>query len=104
MDLASQPFLQLRCAALEHLATIAMVPWGQKLLNSHPGFKEYLLNRSTEATKEGKEGKYHIVKTLTNSPTVQEIFGQPYFIKLKTYENEGPFYVLAEAAVAFEGE
>ena len=43
------------------------------------------------------------MKTLVESPTVQEIFGQPYCVKLKVYEREGPFYILAEAAVALEG-
>ena len=103
LDLAQQPFVQLRCAALEHFATIALTPWGQKMLNSHPGFNEYLLNRSTENSKEGKEAKYNIVKTLVESPTVQDIFGQPYFLKLKVYVREGPFYILTEAAVALEG-
>ena len=103
MVVAEQPFIQLRCAALDHFATIAVTPLGQKMLNSHPGFNEYLLNRSTENSKEGKEGKYNIVKTLVESPTVQEVFGQPYYMKLKVYEREGPFYILAEAAVALEG-
>ena len=103
LDLAQEPFTKLRCAALEHFAIIALTPWGQKMLNTHPGFNEYLLNRSTENNKEGKEAKYNIVKTLVESPTVQDIFGQSYFLKLKVYEREGPFYILAEAAVALEG-
>ncbi len=104
MQLASQPFLQLRCAAIQHFATLALTLWGQKTLNEYPGFNEYLLNRSTESTKEAKEEKYNVVQTLVESPTVQEVFGQPYYTKLRLYEKEGPFYVLTEAAVAFEGE
>ena len=71
-------------------------------MNAQPGFNEYLLDRSTEQTKEGKEGKYSIVKTLVDSPTAMELFGRVYFVRLKEFEREGPFYVKVESAVAFE--
>lgn len=102
LTVCDQPFLQIRSAGLQCLATLCSLPWAQSRLNAHPGFNEYLLNRATENTKEGKEGKYDIVKTLVESPTTAQIFGQPYFVRLKVYEREGPFYVQAEAAVAIE--
>ena len=101
-SISKQPFLDLRCGALQMLSSMALVSWGQNLLNSSPGFNEYLLDRGTENTKEGKEAKYEIVHTLVNSPTAAHIFGNPYFVKLKVFEREGPYYLEAEAAVAFE--
>ena len=104
MQLSEQPFPDLRSALFGFMQALALQPWGQRLMNDHPGFKEYLLDRSTEKTKEGKEGKYDIVATLANSPTVIEIFGQPYVVHLKAYCSQGPFYVRVQAEVAMEGD
>lgn len=43
------------------------------------------------------------MKALVESPTAAEIFGNPDFLKLKTFYVEGPFYVVSEHAVALEG-
>lgn len=99
---ASNPDLPIRLAALNVFSSMAVLPWAQTILNSHPGFNEYLLDRSTENTKEGKEAKYVIVKTLAEAPTTTEIFGRVYLVRLKEYVNEGPFYVRVESSVAFE--
>lgn len=104
MSLADQPFAELRVAILSMFKALGQQPWGQSIMNNHPGFREYLLDRSTEKTKEGKEVKYEIIATLANSPTVRDIFGDPYYVQLKTYCSEGPFYVRAQAEVAMEGE
>lgn len=102
MSLVKQPFTELRSAGMDLIRVISNQPWGQTTLNNHPGFFEYLLDRSTEKTKEGKEGKWDIVKTLVESPSAQEIFGNVYFVRLREYMNEGAFYTRVEAAVAFE--
>ena len=101
-SIASQPFTDLRVVAFGVLGTLANLPWGQRLLNSEAGFTEYLLDRSTEKAKEGKDSKYDIVKILAESPTSGDIFGAPYLMRLRHYVNEGPYYVRVEAAVAFE--
>ncbi len=103
MTILDQPFSEIRCHTLDNFGAIALTPWGQKKMNSHPGFNEFLLNRGTEKTKEGKEAKYNVVKTLVDSPTTVDVFGQPYFVRLKVFEREGPFYIQAEAAVAVDG-
>ena len=104
MSVADQPFPELRVAILLVFQALAFQPWGQTIMNDHPGFREYLLNRSTEKNKEGKEGKYAIIQILADSPTVRDVFGDPYYVQLKTYCSEGPFYVRAQAQVAMEGE
>ena len=104
MSVADQPFPELRVAIQLVFHALAFQPWGQTIMNNHPGFREYLLDRSTEKNKERKEGKYAIIQILTDSPTVREVFGDPYYVQLKTYCSEGPFYVRAQAQVAMEGE
>ena len=103
MSVADQPFPELRVAILLVFHALMFQPWGQTIMNDHPGFREYLLDRSTEKNKEGKEGKYAIIQILADSPTVQDIFGDPYYVQLKTYCSEGPFYVRAQAQMAMEG-
>ncbi|KAK3581903.1 hypothetical protein CHS0354_024215 [Potamilus streckersoni] len=102
MSLTQIPFTEVRCSAFSLLRSLAFQPWGQRLMNDHPGFNEYLLDRSTEQTKEGKEAKYEIVSILAESPTSGDIFGQPYQVKLKAYALQGPFYKRVQAEVAID--
>jgi len=67
------------------------------------GFLEYLLDRKTETDKAGKEMKYELISELVRSPFSKEVFDKPFHLRLREYEREGPFYVQAQAAVAFEG-
>jgi 26S proteasome non-ATPase regulatory subunit 5 len=102
LSVAKQPFAELRLVALGLIRSLALVLWGQRILHSHPGFNEYLLDRSTEGTKEGLEEKFSIVKTLVESPTVADVFGWEYVARLRTYERDGPFYVRRETQVAMD--
>ena len=102
MEIAKQPFTKLRCAVFNVVCAIATQPWGQKTMNGHPGFNEYLLDRTTETEKSTKEGKYSIVVTLVDSPTAPDIYGHEYFLKLRLYHREGAYYVKVETAVAME--
>ena len=67
------------------------------------GFLEYLMDRKTETDKAGKELKYELIVELVRSPFSKEVFEKPFHLRLREYEREGPFYVRAQAAVAFEG-
>ena len=100
--MAKQPFPDLRIRVFSVFGALAQLPWGQRQMNAHPGFNEYLLDRNTEKTKETKEAKYDVVKILAESPTCLDVFGRPYQLRLEQFVNEGPFYVRVEAAVAFE--
>lgn len=73
-------------------------------MNSAPGFKEYVLDRTTEHSKESKEGKFELVNILAHSATTGEILGRPYQVKLIEYYNQGPFFILAQSEVAMEGD
>lgn len=102
LEIAQQPFTDLRCATHGVLNVLAQQPWGQRYMNDFPGFNEYLLDRLTENCKEGKESKFAIIKTLVESPTSLDIFGGPYYVNLKAYFLQGPYYVRVQAEVALE--
>ncbi|KAL3871455.1 hypothetical protein ACJMK2_039451 [Sinanodonta woodiana] len=102
MSLTRIPFTEVRFSAFGLIRSLAFQPWGQRLMNDHPGFNEYLLDRSTEQIKEGSEAKYEIVSILAESPTSGDIFGQPYQVKLKAYVLQGPFYKRVQAEVAID--
>ena len=61
------------------------------------------MDRKTETDKVGKEQKYEFIVELVRSPFSKEVFDKPFHLRLREYEREGPFFVRAQAAVAFEG-
>ncbi|OWK07277.1 PSMD5 [Cervus elaphus hippelaphus] len=101
--ISNQPFPELHCAALKVFTAIANQPWAQKLMFNSPGFVEYVLDRSVEHDKASKDAKYELVKALANSKTIAEIFGNPNYLRLRTYLSEGPYYVKPISTTAVEG-
>ncbi|KAK2501571.1 hypothetical protein MC885_012689, partial [Smutsia gigantea] len=100
--ISNQPFPELHCAALKVFTAIANQPWAQKLMFNSPGFVEYVMDRSVEHDKASKDAKYELVKALANSKTVAEIFGNPNYLRLRTYLSEGPYYVKPVSTTAVE--
>ncbi|XP_065829569.1 26S proteasome non-ATPase regulatory subunit 5-like [Oscarella lobularis] len=103
VSIMKQPFADLHLAGLRAMCCIASNKWGLQETFNCPGLLEYVLNRSTETCKEGRELKYEIVKTMAESPAVEMIFGSPTVIRLKTYVLEGPFFAVSQSTVAMEG-
>ncbi|NXY84859.1 PSMD5 ATPase, partial [Alcedo cyanopectus] len=102
-SISTQPFPDLHCGALRVFTAIANQPWAQKLMLNSPGFVEYIVDRSVEPDKASKDAKYELVKALGNSKTIAEIFGNQYYLRLRAYLREGPYYVKAVATTAVEG-
>ncbi|KAF2987217.1 hypothetical protein EK904_010219 [Melospiza melodia maxima] len=102
-SISTQPFPDLHCGALRVFTAIANQPWAQKLMLSSPGFVEYVVDRSVEPDKASKDAKYELVKALVNSKTIAEIFGNQYYLRLRAYLLEGPYYVQAASTTAVEG-
>lgn len=61
------------------------------------------MDRSVEHDKASKDAKYELVKALANSKTIAEIFGNPNYLRLRTYLSEGPYYVKPISTTAVEG-
>ncbi|XP_046757724.1 26S proteasome non-ATPase regulatory subunit 5 isoform X1 [Gallus gallus] len=102
-SISTQPFPDLHCGALRVFTAIANQAWAQKLMLNSPGFVEYIVDRSVEPDKASKDAKYELVKALVNSKTIAEIFGNQYYLRLRAYLNEGPYYVKAVSTTAVEG-
>lgn len=91
--LCRYPFMEIRVNALLIIASIAGAEWGQKELASHPDFVKWILDRSTEKCKEGKEAKFEILKTLVKSRTASRHFKGEDFMKMRADWKNGPFHV-----------
>lgn len=99
---AKVPFEEHRTSAHIALRNIALLPWGRKaLLFQLPGFYEWLLDRSTEPEKGGKETKHAIVAALLEE--VNSIGDEEKVAGLRKFFMDGPFYAPAETAVSFQG-
>jgi len=103
ISLCREPFMEIKLSAIECVRVLASNVWGQKELASFPGFLEYILDRSTESTKNGKEAKYSVVRELVVSPFITLSFTREAIQRLRSFYKEGPYYVENETAVAFEG-
>ncbi|OXB76362.1 UNVERIFIED_CONTAM: hypothetical protein H355_006773 [Colinus virginianus] len=90
-------------SSVEGKQAIANQAWAQKLMVNSPGFVEYIVDRSVEPDKASKDAKYELVKALVNSKTIAEIFGNQYYLRLRAYLHEGPYYVKAVSTTAVEG-
>eukprot|EP00057_Strongylocentrotus_purpuratus_P033881 XP_793127.2 PREDICTED: 26S proteasome non-ATPase regulatory subunit 5 [Strongylocentrotus purpuratus] len=102
LSLCKQPFTEIRLNALLILRALVSQPWAGRILNQEAGFLEYLLDRSTEPDKEGKETKYAVVKALAEVSSTGDTFGRPALLRLKEYVRDGPFYVRVQSEVAME--
>ena len=60
------------------------------------------MDRQTEVEKEGKELKYHILLTLSQSKTSEEVLGKDFYGQICRYAKEGPFFSEQHTAVDFE--
>ncbi|XP_043190894.1 26S proteasome non-ATPase regulatory subunit 5-like [Amphibalanus amphitrite] len=100
-SVARQPFLDLRLGALRLLAVVAALDWGQQMMVQRAGFVEYLLDRSTESSKEGRDAKYALVAALVTSRGAAQLPAD-LLSQLTTYHEQGAFYVRAQTEVALE--
>ncbi|XP_077050451.1 26S proteasome non-ATPase regulatory subunit 5 [Siphateles boraxobius] len=102
-NISTQPFPELHCSALRIFTAIGCQPWGQQLMMDTPGFLEWVMDRSVGKGKEAKDCKFELVGSLLSSSSAQEIFGAHNYLKLRTYMNEGPYYITAVSTVTTEG-
>lgn len=103
LSIVRQPFADLRLAGLMVFVELAVQEWGQREMQACPGFLEYLLDRSSEPDKEGKELKYEIVRMLVRSEHAEQLWGNVDLLKMKMYDREGPYHYPGDTTVAIEG-
>ena len=65
---------------------------------------EFLLDRNIAMSKQAKEVRYNLIKTLAENPTASDSSTMPSELlnRMRIYIKQGPFYVAAQAEVALE--
>lgn len=99
LDFCRNPFPDIKISALNLTGSLCLYTWGIEVFKNTAGFLEYLLDRKTEFDKEAKYAKYSVVKLLAESSA----FDLQTSIQMRTYVNEGPYYVQSLMDVAVEG-
>lgn len=99
MDFCRNPFPDIKISTLNLIGSICLYNWGIEALKNTAGFLEYLLDRKIEFDKEAKYAKYCVIKLLAESCA----FDAETNNQLRTYVNEGPYYVQSIMDVAVEG-
>lgn len=105
LEMARQPFSDLKAAALLIILNMANQKWGVNKILENPEVIEYLLDRRTETEVQALHMKYNILKTMITSMTEES----HYHIRARDYENiaqyvrQGPFYAPSTTEVALEG-
>jgi len=66
-----------------------------------PGFFEFMVSRTNERTKQGKEWKFGIIQLIaTKHPNIlQQQLGTEKLIEVQVYIKRGVFFVPAEVAM-----
>lgn len=80
---------------------LTLHPWGVRAMFAYPGFFEFLINRSTDTTKVGKEWKYAIIESLVRNQEenrVREVLDDAASDTLLSYLAQGVFYQRGENA------
>ena len=92
LNFGKSPLPEIRLAAYALLEAVAKLPAGGQVLLSTANFIDFLLSREGEKTKEGREGRFAIVKAINESP-VKGLLADEISSKIEKYVAEGPHYV-----------
>jgi len=99
MRFLDQPFSELRYAVFNVMQGLACHPWGVQALFAHPGFLEFLANRSTETTKAGHEWKFAIIQSVVaqqDDNRALHVLDDASLNLLRNYLAKGVFYARSE--------
>jgi hypothetical protein len=90
-----KPHHEARVAAYRFLAALAGVPyvWGPRRVLGTPDLGPYLLDRSTEISKDGKEWKFAVLDALVRNKHARESVGDYLYSQLIAFHAKGPFHV-----------
>jgi len=103
-SIVKQPFLDLRLAVYQLLIVMAGQPWGRGMVMRQPGFCEFLMDRSGERDKRGREERFRVLEAIVESREAKEILGPEMDLQMKQFLKEGPHFVQVQSQVAYEGE
>lgn len=98
LSLAKSPLVEERLGAYALLESVAKQGTGAQVLLTSPGFFDFLVDRQTESTKEGKEAKFAIVQAIMNS-SARGLLADDIVKQLEKILKEGPYYVKLEREI-----
>ncbi|GLD93228.1 hypothetical protein PINS_up001820 [Pythium insidiosum] len=103
MELLRQPFDEVRISVFALLRAVAAQnnDWGMRALRSYGGFFEFLLDRTTEPTKETREWKFAVVDAVLASP-FQQTLDAVTLSKLREHMQKGPYVGAGSAQMELE--
>ncbi|KAF1324598.1 Heat repeat domain containing protein, partial [Globisporangium splendens] len=103
MEVLRQPFEELRSAIFALLRAVAAQnnEWGMRALLSYGGFFEFLMDRSTEPTKEAREWKFAVADAVMASP-FQSKLDAVTLEKLRAHMRKGPYVGVAPPSMDLE--
>ena len=93
LAMAKSPLPEVRLAVYTLLQAVSKLPMGGQALFLHGDFFTFLLDRERETTKEGREAKWSIVKSLIDHSPVKGLLADDVVRQLETYVQQGPYYV-----------
>ena len=106
LNYGKQPFMELRLKSHDCFQSFTQSKWGLNYLlnlsNSGNNFIIYLIDRSTELEKEGRNSKYDLVKLVAGSEFILEYIDLNQLSILNRFIKDGPFYKESEMAVEFQ--
>lgn len=99
------PISDLRFKAFAAMQELAKHSWGARSILEQPGMFEYLMNRTTETTNEGRKWKYAIVQHLDNFYDIcRAIVQTEGCARIKYYLKSGVNYVPSSTAAIVQDE
>ncbi|KAG2533054.1 hypothetical protein JM16_000149 [Phytophthora kernoviae] len=92
MNALKQPFEELRTSVFHVVRSVAAQnnPWGMRALLSYGGFFEFLMDRTTEPTKETREWKFAVLDAVLASPFQSQLDAE-VLEKLHASLRRGPY-------------
>lgn len=103
LTLAKSAFEEERIAAYALMKSLSMHSWSVHEIYASSDYIRFLMDRSSEAEKKGKEWRYAIIQTLVLSANTFKI-DHPVVQVLKTYIKDGPYFIEREANVAIASQ
>ena len=96
------PFDDLRFAVLRLLSEVTRFEWGVEVLQSAPGFVEWLTNRRTETSLTGSDWKFTLVQRLVAHPAFTRVVRAQLQPVLVAFHRQGRFFAKPESHVLVE--
>ncbi|EPZ34859.1 26S proteasome non-ATPase regulatory subunit 5 domain-containing protein [Rozella allomycis CSF55] len=102
LSIATNPDDDIRIPAFKVLFSLCHFDWAVTDMVNKNNYFEYLLNRDRDTTKTGTIWKYDIIKKLSEHPMAASLFSPGRLFHLKTYVQQGAYFLPKDLLVSTE--